>query len=357
MVQATFNHLKTRLPGTQNNDINFPEQLSFFFAGQVTPNFGAFVQFTYAVQGAAFNLDLVDIRYASETQLGSKDLVWGATLNDNPTIQDVWNSTLVWGFPYASSSITPEPIASALIDGGLEREVAGLGAYALWDNMIYGEFDLYRSAPQTTQHPPPPDTLSEMTIKRVVPYWRVVLQKQWPGQYLSIGTFGLSARLFPTGISGLTDNFNDIAFDSQFERRVGDGNLTAHGTYIHEKQDLKATFDEIASVNKRPKLNTIRLNANYYFERLLGVGVGYFSTTGTSDTLLYSPSPVTGSRMGKPNTNGYIAELDFVPWLNTKFSLQYVVYGKFNGAKKNYDGYGRNASENNTFFLLSWFAM
>jgi len=36
--------------------------------------------------------------------------------------------------------------------------------------------------------------------------------------------------------------------------------------------------------------------------------------------------------------------------------LQYVVYFQFNGAHSNYDGFGRNASENNTLYLLSWFA-
>jgi hypothetical protein len=61
--------------------------------------------------------------------------------------------------------------------------------------------------------------------------------------------------------------------------------------------------------------------------------------------------------LGEPNTDGFIAEFDFVPWLNTKFSLQYVLYNKFNGAKTNYDGFGRKASDNNTLFLLTWFAM
>jgi hypothetical protein len=355
MLQATFNHLNERLPGTQNNDINFPEELSFFFAGQVTPNFGAFVQFTYAVEGAAFNLDLVDIRYANETRLALKDLVWGATLNDNPTIQDVWNSTPVWGFPYASSSITPEPIASPLLDGGLEREVAGLGAYAFWNRLVYAEFDAYRSAPQGGPHPP--DASSEMTIKNIAPYWRFVLQKQWPGQYLSVGTLGLSARLYPTGISGLTNNFTDVSIDFQFERMIGDGNLTAHGLYIHENQDLKATFASGGSSVEKPKLNILRLNANYYFERFLGLALGSFTITGTSDPVLYAPDPMVGSRVGKPNTSGLITQLDFVPWLNTKFSLQYVIYDKFNGTGTNYDGSGRNASDNNTLYLLSWFAM
>jgi hypothetical protein len=354
MLQATYNRLNTRLPGTQNSDVNFPEQLSFFFAGQVTPNFGAFVQFTYAVEGASFNLDLVDIRYANETQLASRDLIYGATLNDNPTIQDVWNSTPIWGFPYATSSITPGSIDAALIDGGLERLAAGLGLYALWNNMIYAEIDAYRSAPQGG--PIPPDSTSNQVIKNLAPYWRVVLQKQWPEQYLSVGTFGISAKLFPVGVSGPTDDYNDLAFDSQYERILGDGNLTAHGTYIHEKKKINVAISDGAEL-RTLKLNTLRLNANYYFPTYIGLGAGYFSTTGTTDQDVYSAAPVIGSRLGNPNTSGAIAEIDFVPWLNTKFTLQYVIYNKFNGAKTNYDGFGRNASDNNTLYLLSWFAM
>ena len=30
------------------------------------------------------------------------------------------------------------------------------------------------------------------------------------------------------------------------------------------------------------------------------------------------------------------------------------MYNKFNGASDNYDGAGRNASDNNTLYLLSW---
>jgi len=36
------------------------------------------------------------------------------------------------------------------------------------------------------------------------------------------------------------------------------------------------------------------------------------------------------------------------PWLNVRLSLQYVAYLKFNGAHSNYDGFGRDASANNT---------
>jgi hypothetical protein len=51
-----------------------------------------------------------------------------------------------------------------------------------------------------------------------------------------------------------------------------------------------------------------------------------------------------------------IAELDFTPWLNTKLAFQYVSYFNFNGSSSNYDGAGRNASDNNTYYLLAWLA-
>ena len=355
MVQASFSKINKTLPGTQNNDIGFPEQLSFFFAGQVTPHLGAFVQFTYAIEGASFGWDLVDIRYSHQTSVGSRDLVLGATLNDNPTIQDVWNSTPVWGFPYAASSVVPEPAAAALVDGGLEREVAGLGAYAFFDGRLYGEFDLYRSAPQGGPHPP--DQTSSGIIKNMAPYWRVALQHEWGSHYLEIGTFGLTGKLFPNGVSGLTDKYTDIAFDLQTEHRMGNSKVTGHGIWIHEKQDLEATYESGGSANPTNKLNTLRLNANCYFMEQWGLSLGYFSTTGDKDTGLYAQEAITGSRTGEPNTDGIIAELAFLPWLNTKFTLQYVIYSKFNGAKDDYDGFGRKASDNNTIFLLSWFAM
>ena len=41
---------------------------------------------------------------------------------------------------------------------------------------------------------------------------------------------------------------------------------------------------------------------------------------------------------------------------NTKLALQYTAYSNFNGASSIYDGFGRNASDNNALYLLSWFA-
>jgi hypothetical protein len=41
------------------------------------------------------------------------------------------------------------------------------------------------------------------------------------------------------------------------------------------------------------------------------------------------------------------------PFANLKLGAQYTAYTRFNGGTKNYDGFGRNATGNNTLFLFA----
>jgi hypothetical protein len=81
------------VPGTQNETAGFPQQLSLFLAGEVSSHLGGMVQVTYDPQSDHITLDNTDIRFANHTTLGSKDLLYGVTLNNSPTVEDVWNST------------------------------------------------------------------------------------------------------------------------------------------------------------------------------------------------------------------------------------------------------------------------
>jgi hypothetical protein len=99
----------------------------------------------------------------------------------------------------------------------------------------------------------------------------------------------------------------------------------------------------------------MRIGGSYYYQRKYGGALGYFATTGTTDTSLYEPGAVFGSANGSPDSKGWIGELNYVPWQNVKFSLQYTAYNRFNGSSSDYDGFGRNASDNNTIYLLGWF--
>ncbi len=52
----------------------------------------------------------------------------------------------------------------------------------------------------------------------------------------------------------------------------------------------------------------------------------------------------------------FVAGFDFMPWQNARLSLQYTAYGKFDGSGSNYADTGRNASGNDTFFVMAWLA-
>lgn len=354
MLQASYTYKSKEQPGTQNGNISFPQQLSFFVAGALTPKVGSFIQVTYSDQDGSFGIDNAEIRYADQTELASESFTYGITLNNNPSVQDLWNSTPAWRFPYAGSSVSPEPSASPLIDGGLAQNVAGIGVFSMWNNLLYTEISVYKSAQQGS--PNPPDSTSSGILKSLAPYWRVALQKQFEDFYLELGTFGLSATMYPAGVTGLTDQYSDVGFDLNFEKAFGTDMLSARGSLIHESRTLDASVANGEAFTTSGNLNSLRFVANYYMHSQIGFSLGYFSMTGDGDNILFAPTSVSGSANGLPDSNGFTAEFDYLPWLNTKLAIQYVAYNKFNGGDNNYDGQGRNASDNNTLYLLCWVA-
>ena len=124
--------------------------------------------------------------------------------------------------------------------------------------------------------------------------------------------------------------------------------------WIHEKQEWNASFPLGNTGNPSYILKTFMAKATYYYQLNYGINVGYFSSRGTTDASLYPADEVTGSAIGSPNSEGYILELDYLPKRDIRLVLQYTDYNKFNGAKHNYDGFGRNASDNNTLFAMLW---
>lgn len=352
MFQTSLTHT-AKSAGTQNNDVQFPQELSLFFAGRISPKMGAFLQITYEQEGDNFGLDNTELRYADSTTLAGKPLQWGVMLNNNPTIEDLWNSTPVWGFPWAGSSVAPSPSAGALIDGQLGQGVAGIGVYGMWDSAFYGAITLYRSAKLGELAP---TFASENTIDGVAPYWRLAWQHNWGANYLEVGTYGLWAKLIPAGLTGQKDSYVDIAGDFQYEHPLGPGqNITVHGTVIHEHRSLDATFAAEGAAAAANDLDTFRIDAGYISGDWSAV-IGYFRQSGDSDVLLYPANAVDGSRTGSPDSHGFLVQGIYSPWRNVQLTLQYRLYGEFNGAHANYDGSGRNAGDNDTLYLLGWFA-
>ena len=337
--------------------IDIPQQASIFYGGRIVDYFGAFSQLTYDGTANDIALDLTDIRYARTISLGG-NLIYGFTINNSPTVEDVWNTTPTWGFPYASSAVAPTPAADALIDGGLDAQVGGIGLYAFWHNLIYAAATVYRTTADGIARPLGAGTTVTTETDAAVPYWRVAFQHDWGGNSAEVGTYGLYADVYPSGMNqGATNSFTDVGVDAQYQYIASPHVFSIRGTWIHEKQDWDASYDLGLTANRNSNMDVYKANINYFYRSshgTFGGSVGYFYTDGDTDALLYAADPVDGSRNGSPDSNGFIVQADYIFKEKYKLALQYTIYNKFNGSDSNYDGFGRDASDNNTFYALLW---
>ena len=356
-IQLSDTQLQKPQPATQNGNFELPQAASLFLAGAFSNHVGGFIQVTYDSQGDHFSWDNTDIRMSNVGQFAGKTLVYGVTINNNPTVEDLWNNTPAWGFPFVSSDTAPTGVAGSLIDGTLAQDVAGAGAYAMWNDHLYGAATLYRSE-HLGNSQPNPGTGAAYNIRGVAPYWRLAWQQTLGNNYLEVGSYGMHANSTPNDITGPQDAYTDVAGDFQYERvfpSLHNDVLTVHGTYIHESSKLNATFDAEAADLVPHILQTVRGDAAYHFGNRYAATVGGFQTTGTTDATLYgSGTPVTRSDSGDPKTNGYIFNFSYWPVQNVQLGAQYTGYLKFDGASKNYDGSGRNANQNNSLYLVVW---
>jgi hypothetical protein len=354
-------------PGTQNGNFEFPQDVSLFVAGAWAPHLGSFVQFTYDAQDDHFSWDNTDIRYANTGKLLGKSLQYGLMLNNNPGVEDLWNTTPAWGYPFVSDDFAPKPAAAAIIDGSLAQDVAGFGAYGMWNDHLYFAATMYRSD-HLGGSQPNPGTLAAFNIHGLAPYWRVAWQQTWTNNYLEVGNYGMYMKSTPNGVVGpigdsggtLTDNYTDVAADFQYDRTIPkfrNDILSVRAFYIHENSSLNASANEsLGLAGFVPHhLNTVNANAEYHFGDRYSGTFGWFNTTGTADTTLYAPGAITGSANGSPKNSGYILNLSWWPVQNVDLAAQYTGYFTFNGRSMNYDGSGRNASDNNTLYVLARF--
>jgi hypothetical protein len=356
MIEASFTSTNSPQQGTQNGTFAVPQDMALFLAGGWSKHVGSFIQMTYRSQKDHFSIDNTDIRYADKSKLGGKEVVYGLTLNNNPTVEDLWNSTPAWGYPWILSDSAPLPMAAPVIQGTLAQDVAGIGSYVMWNEHLYVAGTLYRSFHIGSPQPNSGAGFAK-NIRGVAPYWRVAWQQSLgTDDYLELGAYGMHVRSTPNAIIGLEDRYTDWAADLQYDRTLFRTHvLSVRGTYIREKATLAATVDAGGAAQADHKLTTVAVNASYHLGNRYSATLGWFTLTGTTDALLYAPAAVTGSANGSPGSTGYIGNVSWWPIQNVQVGIQYTAYTRFNGAATNYDGAGRNASANNTTYLLGRF--
>jgi len=373
MTNFSYTHTNTdQVPAPDNlseNDNVTLDEASIFLAGGIGQHFGGFAQITYDGVGKEWAWDNVDLRAVTKGKLFGADAVFGLTLNNSPTVQDAWNTTPVWGFPYTETATSGTPDAAPLIGDALAQDTIGLSAYAWVNQSVYAEVGAYTSPSAGTVSWLGADPYDPGNINGLAPYGRLAWQGMAGGGTLELGAFGLKAALNPERdtTSGFTDHYSDVGLDASWQKQTASGDvISIQGRYIHESKNLEASCQlgligaggspDCANVG----LNEIRGDIGYHWHNKLGATISGFSITGDSNANLYDGPAAS------PDSDGVALQLDYAPWangngplgnrVNLQLGLQYTAYGKFNGASQNYDGAGANASDNNVLRIYTWLA-
>ena len=387
---------------------------SLFIAGKVTNNIGVFSQITYnnyASQAVGDDgqpignfkghsqADNMDIRYADRFINENRDLIVGVSFNNNPSISDVWNSAAAW-MQYVP---VPSPTSHQFIDGaapypsfGSGGNLAGVNVYAYWNKMLYAELGTYRTANRAFSFMSAGISDANTTKLRGTnnPYWRFALTHEWGPHNIMVGTSGMIAHVYDSG-SDVADSdnlgrFKNMGIDSQYQYILDPHTITVQAAYMRQKQQYSANIlagaappyflsdgvTPVASVNSSDTTNVFRAKLSYVYQAKYGGSVAFFNRSGTTNALnqtsgfdsngqITSTDPegtgitstrVNGNLSGNPATRGWTLEAFWMPVQYVRIGAQYTAYDKFNGAADNYDGFGRNARDNNTVFLYIWAA-
>jgi hypothetical protein len=366
-------------PGFGDNNNWAVTQLSLFYAGRLfgpyaadlfgkdgaafANKFGVFSQMTYDGVGKTWSWDNTEFRFADTATIGGKDAIYGVYWNNNPTLQDPWNSTPAWGYPFTGSGLAPGPAAATLIDGGFAQQVGGVGAYVWLDSTYYFDVAGYQNLSTRLQSSLGVDPTGQTQITGVAPYWRFAVEKMVGDARWEFGTFGLAADTYPGRDSSAgKDRIVDLGLDTQYQISSGPHDFTGMLSWIHERQSWDASSVLGNTGNAVDTLWNVKATMNYLYDKTFGVTLQYFVIDGSSDPLLYPDSPT-----GSPASDGFIVQANYLPFnkgggpsfwprSNVKLSLQYTMYNRFDGARTNYDGAGANARDNNTLYFEAWIA-
>lgn len=386
---------------------------SVFLGGKITDNIGAFIQWTYdnfAVQNADggysghSSTDNVDIRYADRFIDTNRDLIFGVSLNNNPSVSDPWNTAAAW-MQYVP---VPSPTSSQFIDGaapfagfGAGGNLAGVNLYMYLNKLVYAELGTYQTAngifsPLSAGL----DNASRTKLQGADnPYWRLALTHEWGAHNIMVGTSGMIAHVYddPTDTSdpNSISRVLNTGLDAQYQYILDPHTITAQVAYMRQRTNYSPNtvaanvgagspfgfvaadgITPLADPNDSDTTNTFRAKLSYIYQAKYGGSLAYFNLTGTTNTAHqtsgYDPifgitsdpggslgatgvsQRVNGNLSGNPATRGLTYEAFWMPVQYARVGVQYTAYSKYNGATDNYDGLGRNAQDNNSLFFYVW---
>ena len=243
----------------------------------------------------------------------------------------------------------------------LAQQTGSVGAYAVFDRQFYAEVSMYRVGTGFFRWMTAGTSLVSGAnyLEGFNPYWRAYWTRDQGPHVFMVGTFGMHSHVYPdsSSPSGPTDVFSDYGFDSQYQYLGETNKLTLRGSYIYEHQSWNGSFPLGTVSSPKGNLKTLNLSGSYALRDSWTFTAGYFLSNGSSNAALYVIIDPSGTQLtAKPNTTGYVLEVDRTLTQNVLAMVQYTGFVKFNGLKNNIDGLGRSATNNNTLWLSLFFA-
>ena len=344
MVMAGFTHTTKgqdpaeldghSLTGHLKSNNNFTlDQASLFIAGRIADHAGIFSQITYDGIAQHTSIDNVDIRVATTTTLGDEhQAIVGASLNNSPGVQDPFNTSPAWAFPYIGSNVAPGPGAATILDEAFGQKATGAVAYAQLDGAWYAELGTYRMQTLTLQKDfGIPQGDRDPGALRAPLYARFAARKAFDDSSLNVGLVLFNTGYQPDRTAPQVDHYRDIGVDASYRWTGAAGSTaTVLGSVIRETQPAG-------------EITEYTVNGSYFWDGSYGATLQRFGVN----------APGLGSR-------GTRLQLDWTPWgktvqsglfqPNLRLGLQYTAYDKLDGET------GSAASDANSLFLFAWLA-
>ncbi len=140
----------------------------------------------------------------------------------------------------------------------------------------------------------------------------------------SMGTSGMYVKFVPSVYAGQTlssgnvNRYLDLSVDWQYQYNGQHNIFTFLGHITHETEENDPGLVPTYFSNSTDHLTQFQMTGEYYRDCTFGGLVSFVRITGATD--------IFNGGTGSPTNQYETFELDYLPWFNVRFILQYNVY-------------------------------
>ncbi len=317
--------------------------------GALTDHVGAYAELVHGPQAGGLRLGRVDLRVADSTTLAGHDLVHGMSVNNAPGSQDPWNSSPARSWPFARTTVGPQPRYQALLEGPLAQRSAGASVYGLLDDAWYGELGAYGGIPPATQRRLGGDPGTQPHILGTAMMGRLAHERRLSSGSLTVGASTLVSRMDRSaGATVASSRVRMLGLDLLWQQRQGQHEGTVRVSTSRED------WQDAGRPGGTNRLDSLKASATYLHAKDKALTLGHFRHIGRADGLFWQTAS------GKPDSAGvqldaYLINPFFAPprWhpgMRTRLGATLTHHTVF-------DGDADRAADRDTLFIYFLWAL